>query len=166
MSGGMLVKRFIEKVEKYLIRSVALIFVALIVVQGLMTHDDMRLYLSWGERLEGQSIEIPVHSPEPQPEEIAQAHSPYAVLVLSLEEFASLPKASILVNGEEYKAFEGKQLELKLLAGDVVEIDASAYSFPVRFKVEKVSDNLAFPMRDEIYVCNHDVVMIGKVVVK
>jgi hypothetical protein len=36
----------------------------------------------------------------------------------------------------------------------------------VRFKVEGVSDNLAYPVKDEIYVCNHDVVMIGKVVVK
>jgi hypothetical protein len=164
MSGGIPVKRFIEKVEKYLIRSVALIFITLIVVQGLMTHDDMRLYLSLGERLEGQTIDYPVHS-QPQ-EETGEVHSPYAALLLSLEEFSSLPKASVLVNGEKFAAFEQKQLELKLLAGDVVEIDASAYNFPVQFKVERVSDNLAFPVRDEIYVCNHDVVMVGKVVVK
>jgi hypothetical protein len=115
MSGGMMVKRFIEKVEKYLIRSVALIFVALIVVQGLMTHDDMRLYLSLGERLEGQSIDYPVHSQPPQ-EEMGAVHSPYALLCLSLEEYTSLPRAAVLVNGEEYAAFEQKELELKLLA--------------------------------------------------
>ncbi len=161
-------KKFIEKVEKYLIRTVVLAFVALIIVQGLMTHDDMRLYLSWGERLDGQAIEYPVNSAEQDngAENMDTINSPYAKLVLSLEKFSSLPRASVLVNGKEYASFEKDEVQIKLMAGDVVEIDASAYEFPVSFKVEQVSDNVAFPVEEEIYVCNHDIVMIGKIVVK
>ncbi len=161
-------KKFIEKVEKHLIRTIALAFIALIIVQGLMTHDDMRLYLSWGERLEGQAIDYPVNS-EAQDngiEEIEDINSPYAMLVLSVDKFSSLPRAVVLVNGKEHASFANNEVKLKLMAGDVVEIDASAYNFPVVFNVEKVSDNLAFPVEDESYVCNHDIVMIGKIVVK
>ena len=161
-------KKFIEKVEKHLIRSIALVFVAVILVQGLMTQDDMRLYLSWGERLEGQTIEYPVYSNEgeKQEPEMETLNSPYALLGLSLEEYSSLPRAMVLVNGKEHGSFEDNQVQLKLMAGDVVEIDASYYDFPVKFKVLKASDNLAFPVPGENYVCNQDVVMIGKIVVK
>lgn len=161
-------KKFIEKVEKHLIRSIALVFVAVILVQGLMTQDDMRLYLSWGERLEGQTIEYPVYSneEEKQEPEMETLNSPYALLGLSLEEYSSLPRAMVLVNGKEYGSFEDNQVQLKLMAGDVIEIDASYYDFPVKFKVLQASDNLAFPVPGEIYVCNQDVVMIGKIVVK
>ncbi len=161
-------KKFIEKVEKHLIRTIALAFIALIIVQGLMTHDNMRLYLSWGERLEGQAIDYPVNSEESDNgiEEMEEINSPYAILVLSVENFSSLPRAVILVNGKEQASFANDEVQLKLMAGDVVEIDASAYNFPVVFNVEKVSDNLAFPVADESYVCNHDIVMIGKIVVK
>jgi len=161
-------KKFIEKVEKYLIRTIALAFAALIIVQGLMTHDNMRLYLSWGERLEGQAIEFPVNAVEQENNKdlLENVNSPYAVIVLSVEKYSSLPKAAVLVNGEKKEAFDGSEVQLKLMAGDVVEIDASAYSFPVEFKVKSVSDNLAFPAAGEKYVCSHDVVMIGKVVVK
>ncbi len=161
-------KRFIEKVEKHLIRTIALAFIALIIVQGLMTHDNMRLYLSLGERLEGQAIDYPVNSVEENngTEEMENINSPYAMVLLSLEKFSSLPKAVVMVNGKEQASFVNNEVQLKLMAGDVVEIDASAYNFPVVFNVKQVSDNLAFPVKDENYVCNHDIVMIGKVVVK
>jgi len=161
-------KKFIEKVEKYLIRTVALVFVGLIVVQGLMTHDNMRLYLSWGERLDGQAIDYPVNSAQQDngKEEMENINSPYGMLVLSLQKYSSLPRAVVLVNGKEQASFENDEVQLKLMAGDVVEIDASAYDFPVAFKVKQISDNLAFPVKDESYVCNHDIVMIGKIVVK
>jgi len=64
------------------------------------------------------------------------------------------------------RLFSKKELTLQLMAGDVLEIDSSYYNFPIEFKVEKVSENLAFPRKDEIYTGNHDIVMIGKVVVK
>ena len=161
-------KKFIEKVEKYLIRSMALVFIALIIVQGLMTHDNMRLYLSWGDRLDGQAINYPVSSTEEDVGEecIENINSPYAMLVLSLERFSSLPKVLVLVNGKEHTSFENQEVQLKLMAGDVVEIDACAYSFPVVFKVQQVSENLAFPVKGESYVCNHNIVMVGKIVVK
>ncbi len=161
-------KKFIEKVEKHLIRSIALVFIALIIVQGIMTHDNMRLYLSWGERLDGQAIDYSVNTAEQNngAEEIENVNSPYAMLVLSLEKFSSLPRAVVLINGKEYTSFAKDEVQLKIMAGDVIEIDASAYNFPVVFNVEQVSDNLAFPVKDDSYVCNQDIVMIGKIVVK
>ncbi len=161
-------KQFIDKMEKYLIRFIVLGVILLVVGQGLMTRDSMRLFLSWGERMEGQTVEFPVSTGESALEDdtTAMVESPHALVVLSIEKYSSLPKAYVLVNDEQRDAFLEKELTLKLMAGDVVEIDSSYYNFPIEFKVEKVSENLAFPRKDEIYTGNHDIVMIGKIVVK
>lgn len=161
-------KQFIDKVEKYLIRFIVLGVILLVVGQGLMTQDSMRLFLSWGERMEGQTVEFPVNSGESALDEdmAATVESPHALVVLGIQKYSSLPKAHVLVNGEQRESFLEKELTLQLMAGDVIEIDSSYYNFPVEVKVEKVSENLAFPRKDEIYTGNHDIVMIGKIVVK
>lgn len=161
-------KRLIEKIEKYLLRITIMVFIALVVIQGLMTDDKMRFYLSLSERLDGQVIEVPaVVNPEEKADlQSSEINSPYALIVLKVEKYSALPKAVILVNGKAEAAFTDHEVELKVMAGDVIEIDSSAYNFPVEYKVKEVSENLAFPVRDQICTGNHDIVMLGKIVVK
>lgn len=162
-------RKFIAIIEKYLIRFIVIGFVVLVIAQGIMTNDPMRLYMSWGERMEGQSIEFPVSTGEIDTEQdnsSMQVNSPYAVLVLSIEKFSSLPNAVILVNGKEVQRFTDKEVRLKLIAGDVVEIDSSRYNFPVEYKVTNVSNNLAFPERGQVFTGNQGMVMIGQIIVK
>ncbi|WP_054696914.1 hypothetical protein [Syntrophomonas palmitatica] len=53
----------ISRVEKFLIRFIVTGLVMVVVVQAIMTKEPYRLYLSWGERLEGQNISYPVNTP-------------------------------------------------------------------------------------------------------
>lgn len=163
-------RKFINAIEKYLIRLIVMGFIVLVMVQGMMTNDPMRLYLSWGERMEGQSIEFPVSTGEIAEDEDTgkgmQVNSPYAVLVLKVDKFSSLPHAIILVNGEEIRNFKDNEVELKLIAGDVVEIDSTYYNFPVNYRVVNISDNLAYPQKDQVFTCNQGIAMIGKIIVK
>lgn len=161
-------KKIIEKIEKYLLRLTILVFVALVVAQGLMTDDKMRFYFSLSERLEGQVIEIPA-TLEPQENAAIisdEINSPYALLLLAVEQYSALPKTAVLVNGKEEACFAEREVKLKVMAGDVIEIDSSAYNFPVEYKIKSVSENLVFPVKDQIYTGNHDIVMLGKIVVK
>lgn len=163
--------KFFEKVEKYLIRSIVLGLVLMVIVQGLMTQDSWRMYLSWNERMEGQNIELPAstaHEKSKVPQDNLQAslQSPQAMLTISLQKFSSLPRASVLVNGKAAGCFNEKEVRLQINGGDVLEIDSTFYNFPVNYHIESVSENMAFPKKDADYTGNQSIVMIGKVIVK
>jgi len=161
-------KKFADMVEKYLIRFIVLGLVILVLVQGVMTRDPMRFYLSWEERMEGQSIEFPVSSENKNIEKDLnkQINSPYALITLSIDQFYSLPKSIILVNGEEKASFTNKEINLELMAGDIVEIDSRYYNFPIEYKIEDISDNVAYPEEGKVFTADKSIVMIGKVIVK
>lgn len=159
-------RRFADLVEKYLIRTIIISLVLLVLVQGLMTKDTWRFYLSFGERLEGQVIEYPVNTTDEDAESNAPVESPYAILVISTENNLALPKAKVLVNNKELANFTQNEVQLNLMAGDIVEIDTTSYNFPVEFKITQVSDNISFPERDKSYTANQGLVMIGKIIVK
>lgn len=59
-------KDFIDRVEKGLIRFVVISMVILVVVQGFMSVDPIRLYLSWGERMEGEQVQLPAAATKTQ----------------------------------------------------------------------------------------------------
>lgn len=164
-------QKLIDKLEKYLIRSIVLGLVVLVVVQGLMTRDPWRMYLSWGEKMEGQSIGLPAssdknESPAVENNNEPAVNSPRAQLTLSLQKFSSLPKASIIINGEKRTDFTDKEVDIEVTAGDVLEIDSSLYDFPVEYKITNISNNLAFPDKGKVYTANQSMVMIGKIIVK
>lgn len=168
-------KKHINLVEKYLIRIIILILVTVVVVQGLMTRDDLRLYLSLGERLEGQYIGQPALNKNQTPAPSAQdgsvnnkavRESSQARLTISIERYSSLPRAVVLVNHHPYREFTEKDMHLELAAGDIVEIDTTFYSFPVSFLVKETSSNMAYPEKDQVYQANQGIVMVGRIIVK
>jgi len=163
-------KRIIDKVEKYLIRIIVLSLLVIVVVQGMMTHDPLRLYLSWSERMEGQVVEYPVAADiktvNKDNRERLKATSPQTYLVMEIKDFSSLPRSIILVNGREKARFNNKEVKLLLKANDVVEIDSCAYNFPVNYYIKNSSDNLAFPKKETMYTANQSIAMIGKIIVK
>ncbi len=161
-------KEFISRVEKGLIRFVIFSLLLMVVAQGLMTADPIRFYLSWGERMEGQNLEVPVNYPQERDTAliVEESKSPQTMLTIGVEKYSSLPKAKILINGREKFNFTEKQVKIDIRAGDTVEIDSSAYNFPIDYKIVSVSSNLAYPSSNQTYTANQTIVMIGKVIVK
>ncbi|MGI6453854.1 MAG: hypothetical protein ACOX0E_10410 [Syntrophomonadaceae bacterium] len=160
-------KKIARLIEKALIKIVVLAFVSLVVVQGLMTQDDFRFFMSLGERMEGQTIEFPVSAGERDEKARGlQISSPHALLTLSVKDVSSLPHAWVLVNGQKKAAFNNSELELEIMAGDVVEIDSTYYNFPVEYVIKDCSPNLSYPRKGEIYYTDQGIVMIGKIIVK
>lgn len=160
-------KKLADLIEKYLIRSIVFTLIALVLVQGIMTKDPIRFYLSFSERLEGQTIEYPVNTIDNEQEDLtAPVENPYALVTISIDKYSSLPNAKVLVNGKEVSNFNEEEIQLKIMAGDVLEIDSTSYNFPVDYKISKVSENLSFPEQGNTYTANGSLVMIGKVIVK
>lgn len=160
-------KKFINRVEKGMIRVIIFSLVIMVVVQTMMTREDFRLFLSWGEKLEGQPINYPVSSAkQAEHESASKAESPQALMTLSMDNFASLPKVDVLVNGKKAGTFTDKQVSLQLAAGDVVEIDSRCYDFPITYRINNTSDNVASPTQGSIFTANQSIIMVGKIIVK
>jgi len=166
--------KLLDNIEKYLVRAVVLGIVLLVVVQAALTQDPLRFYLSLGERVEGQKTEYPagvigegeLQQQVDKPDREEGVASPWAKITISLEDYSMLARARVLVNNEEVASFTGKNVELKVMAGDIVEIDSTYYNFPVSFKITAVSSNLAAPSLNQSFTSNQGIVMLGKVVVK
>lgn len=161
-------KKLIEMIEQHLIRLAIISLVVLVVAQGIMTVDPLRFYLSWGERMEGRTVYFPVNSNISGQEvcPIKEDTSADAKISISIEPFTSLPMAKILINGKEKFDFSEKVVCIAVNNGDKVEIDSSAYNFPVDYKITDSSNNLAFPSCEKIYTANQSIVMLGKIIVK
>lgn len=158
----------LHKVEKYLMRIVALCFVAVVVAQGLMTNDATRFYMSWSERMEGQNLPAPVIADK---EDLttasnAEVKSPQALLTIKLNNSKSEASAIIMINGQNRYNFSQAQVTLRVNAGDTVEIDTRDCGVPLEFTVASGSDNLAYPNRGQVFNGNQSIVMIGKIIVK
>ena len=159
-------KNFVEMMERYIIRLVIIGFVLMITVQAVMTQDQFRMYLSWSERLEGESLKYPVNAVHDDKSPAPEAVSPDAVIVLSVDKYSSLPRAVLMVNGKEKTTFNEREIQLKLKAGDVLEVDTTHYNFPVEFKVTSLSDNVAFPRKGQTWTSHQGLTMIGKIIVE
>ena len=160
-------RKFFDRVERTLIRVIVIALVALVVVQGIMTNDQLRFYLSWSERMEGQALNLQEEEIPTAPDNAAQvAVAPQAWLTLGVKDFTALPRAKVLVNGQEYASFDTSKVELKVNPQDVVEIDSTAYNFPVEYQVMSRSPNLAYPRQGQVYTDNQSMVMVGKIIVK
>jgi hypothetical protein len=83
-----------------------------------------------------------------------------------VDKYSSLPRAKILINGREKYIFTEKQVTIDIKAGDTVEIDSTAYNFPIDYKIVSVSSNLAHPAAKQIFTANQTIVMVGKIIVK
>jgi hypothetical protein len=158
-------KRLVEQVEKYLIRMAALSLLVLVLVQGAMTSDPIRFYLSWGERLEGQTISFPVHAAK-ETDEAKSYKSGCGYISISSEKYSSLPRTGILVNGVLVRYLDARTVEIEVRAGDTIAIDSRAYEFPIDYKITASSSNMAYPEKGQVYTTNQSLVTVGEVIVK
>ncbi|GAW91007.1 hypothetical protein [Calderihabitans maritimus] len=151
-----------EAAETFLFRTVLLGLVLLVVVQAFLTHDPIRFYLSFSERMEGKLAEFYMDNPEARI--VTSGSVAFATVTLRLENYSTLQKAILLVNGEKVADFRDKQVTVRVFPGDFLEIDGSFYTLPLRFKVVATSSNIARPSVGQVIEVQGGVAKVGKVI--
>ncbi|NLC06923.1 MAG: hypothetical protein GX755_02995 [Syntrophomonadaceae bacterium] len=185
-----------EKLEKWLVRFVIFGLVALVVTQTLMTQDPFRFYLSFAERLEAQrmgSDKLP-ESKQIQPalvptkpeDEVNQINSglteefnsndliglqpatseTVGTITLELINFSSMPKATVLVNGQEVADFREKRVTIPVRNDDILEINGSYYQHSLTVLILDVSENVRYPKKKQEIKVNQSLTRIGQVTLK
>jgi hypothetical protein len=150
----------VQKCEKILLRILVFCFIALIVAQSLLTSDPMRFYLSWAERIEGE----PLQEWSGSSSSVVDSQSGlFAHVTLELKDYSSLAKANLLVNQKKVADFRQKQITIRILPGDIIEIDGSFYNQPINFEITKISPNIIESSFQKQIRTNSNVVLVGKV---
>lgn len=157
--------KILDEVEKYLIRIAVFGLISLVTVQGLMTSDSIKFYLSLGEHLEGKKVEAPAAAVDGLSVD-KMLNSDVASITIDTVDYTSLNKAFLVVNGHRQGDFSEGRLTADVTSGDVIEIDTSLYSHPVQFRVVRTSSNLRFPSEGFSITADQSVTMIGKMILK
>ena len=158
---------------RWFCRGLMLALVLLVTVQGVMTREPWRFYLSWAERLSAEreiaekysSALVPLSlSPQQTEEELKEAAE--AVLTLEVVNFSSLGRAVVRVNGKDAGNFRDKSLPVRVRDGDFVEIDTAFYPQPVKIRISHTSSNLRYPRKDEVLELRQEVINLGPIKIK
>ncbi|MGE5380438.1 MAG: hypothetical protein ACM3NT_05160 [Methylocystaceae bacterium] len=151
-------------------RMVVLLAITLVLVQGAMLNDDIRYRLSIGEQLEGRPVaEDSYQNIQAASDSVLTGEetvSPWAEIEIEMQQFTSLPRAMVLVNGQWAASFVEPRLRLRVMGADDIEIDTSSYEFPITFHIKKVSVNVVQPGAGSIFKSDHGRIYVGKVMVK
>jgi len=182
-----------EKLEKWLVRFVIFGLVALVVTQTLMTQDPFRFYLSFAERLEAQKMGLdelaeskqiqPTLVPTNPEDGVNQINSgltekfnsndliglqpaiseTIGTITLELINFSSMPKATVLVNGQEVADFREKRVTIPVRTDDILEINGSYYQHSLTVLILDVSENVRYPKEKQEIKVNQSLTRIGQV---
>ena len=87
-------------------------------------------------------------------------------VVLELADYTELPEAFVLLNGEPVRNFTQKEVAVRVVRGDVISVDASAYEKAVRVRVKSVSSVIDPKTLHELTTLKQNSAVIGKVFLK
>jgi len=163
-----------EKTEKVLFRLVLAVMVLLMVGQVLDTEDPLEKVISL-TRPDGDPVYhrwklLPVPDAERvsiqgegSGDSLDKLEADLATVTLQLENFSSLAKAKVRVNGRDEADFLEKQVSVKVRPGDLLEVDGSFYNRAIRVKVLDTSPIIKSPREGGEYLIRSGVVQLGRV---
>ncbi|MDA8235577.1 MAG: hypothetical protein M0Z31_12405 [Clostridia bacterium] len=156
-----------EKIERVLFRLV-LVGMALVLVGQVMDSEN-----PWDSVIALTSLnnDPVLHSRElpSKPDEVSggqdgeRGYADLATVTLQLENFSSLAKAKIIVNGREVGNFTEKLVSVKVRPGDLLEVDGSFYQQAIRVKVLDTSPIIKRPEEGGEFLVRSGITQLGKV---
>lgn len=162
-------KKRLDQLGRFFLRTTIFIMVAVVVLQGAMTLGPMDLFMGWPQRMAGEDtwmVNALYVSEQGDKDETQSVALQQTSVTLALKEVAALPYCRVLVNGETAACFQEKEVQLLLSAGDHVEVDATYYNFPVQIEVQEGAENLLYPRVKQCFEVQKGIVWIGEIQTK
>ena len=154
-----------KRIEGVLILTVVVGLFAIIGSQALHSFNPVDFYAGIAEKLEGEPVNFYDEFPETRVTS-GQYHSVFATVTVQVENFSSLEKAVLVVNGEEVADFREKQVTIKVAPGDILAVDGSFYTHEIVFRVVAASQNVSQPEIGQTVKVEGDVVILCEVRLK
>ncbi|MCL5040590.1 MAG: hypothetical protein M1299_12360 [Firmicutes bacterium] len=161
--------RWAERAERSLIRFVIILAVVVVVSQGLLTNEKLRLFLSYPDQLEGIALKdgsTNVFAPRPSGNSKGRDSEKQASLNILCVTGPSFPKAMILVNGVVAGDFSRGSVRIPVRNGDLVEIDGSHYPELLTFRLTAAGDSVLEPRVGREIITRQSIEILGRVAQK
>lgn len=158
--------KFMKRLDQVLIICVLIGLGVVFAVQYIMVFDAAELFFKIGEQLEQQPVHFYEEFPEARVTSTEAHQSVFATITIQCENFSSLEKAVLLINGKEVGDFRDKEITVKVSSGDVLAIDGSFYVHEIIFKVVAVSENVVQPEIGQVVRVFGNTAMLGEVCLK
>ncbi|MDD2568021.1 MAG: hypothetical protein PHN47_03495 [Clostridia bacterium] len=148
-----------QKAEKILGFAAVLGMVFIIAVQVIFATDIFNEQFNYSGGINGTALDttLPV---------VYDDTELFGNLTIEITGYNTLPEALVLINGSPAGNFKEKQVTIRVYAGDVVEVDASAYERFISFAVVKASGNINVEYLREKLTVNGSKAKVGEVLFK
>lgn len=153
-------ERWVEPVEKYLIRAAVVGVLLLVIAQGLMYNNTTEFYMGFSQLLNREVAQFDSEYPQAR---VTGTSAAFATVTLKLTNYSSLQKAKLLVNGKEVTDFRDSQVTIRVNPGDEIAVDGSFYTHQLNLVVAAVSENIGVPATGEEIVVRQNVVTLPTV---
>ncbi|NPV90331.1 MAG: hypothetical protein HPY50_06135 [Firmicutes bacterium] len=174
---------WLDRIGSWVLRVSVIGLVALVTVQLLMTNDPFRLYMGLNQTLGEQVSQKAAPSSTPVPgstddtgkvdegSKAVPVQAPGidrgdASMTLSLLDYTSLERLTVKVNGKAAGDFSQKELVIAVKNGDIIEIDSTAYPYPVEITIIQSAENLLYPKANQSLTLKKEVARVGPVKLK
>jgi len=158
-----------ERVERSLIRFVILLSIVVVVSQGLLSHEKLRLFLSYPDQLEGTAFKEEAKtafSPAASEKPAGEKQSREGLLAITCVTGPRYPQVKILINGKVAGDLGRGSIALPVREGDLVEIDGTGYQAVLTFRLTGVSDNISEPRVGTEVVTHQSIERLGRVTLR
>lgn len=156
-----------RKLEVLLLAGILAALAVILGVQALLVLDAAELFFEIGKQVEPQPMTFYEEFPEVRVTASSDAlQSVFATVTIQCQNYSSLDKAVLLINGEEVGSFHDKQITVKVADGDVLAVDGSFYIHEIVFEVVAASENVAQPELGQTVTVFGDIRMLGEVRLK
>ncbi|MDR3563913.1 MAG: hypothetical protein P4N59_21100 [Negativicutes bacterium] len=164
--------KFFEFWEKPLFYAGVGSVILLLLAQALLLGEQSRQYLSWVDRLEGESISLstPLTAGDPvkvtesfpvaNPVDKERQHKTVTIRMLKPAEGREI---FVTVNGTRMGDFRQGELALSVYEGDFLAIDASALTTPGIFRINTNSDGVIAPQDGSEVAGKAQILPVGEV---
>lgn len=140
-----------DTVENKITRLLILLFILLIVIQGLLVNQDIKTFLCPTEKLEGKSVE-----------DVRPAVKSGDVQ-LSIQGSGYIGNVDILVNGERVTSFYRSTAQITVRNDDIIEISGVKIKNMSMVQVTSVSGNVISPEPGRTLTINNNLVYLCRV---
>lgn len=85
------------------------------------------------------------------------------VVTFYLRDYASMPYAHVLLNGEVAGSFQQRYLTIPVHSGDLLSLDGSFYGRPINIEIFNASKGVKNPEKGKSIQLNGNIISLGKV---
>lgn len=156
--------RVTKRFEHFLFKFSLGFLIFMILIQVVMTNENIRSFLSAVDNMEGLPLERGEYLDYPAFSYGESRGEKDLFLVLKAETDSPVTNLKVLVDRDKEYTFQEDTLEIKVGEGNIIEVDGRKYDFPVKVRVKETSKDIQSLLVGSEVITNGTIELLGWVI--